>query len=64
MTARPAFVLLEDGAWFAGTTARPLDPAFGEVVFTTNITGYQETFTDPSLKNEGDCVSFVATGGQ
>ena len=48
MTERPAFVLLEDGAWFAGTTARPLDPAFGEVVFTTNITGYQETFTDPS----------------
>jgi carbamoyl-phosphate synthase small subunit len=48
VTGRPAFVLLEDGAWFAGTTARPLDPAFGEVVFTTNITGYQETFTDPS----------------
>ena len=23
-------------------------PAFGEVVFTTNLTGYQETFTDPS----------------
>ena len=48
MTDRPAFVLLEDGAWFAGTTRRPLDPAFGEVVFTTNLTGYQETFTDPS----------------
>ena len=48
MTDRPAFVLLEDGAWFPGTTARPLDPAFGEVVFTTNLTGYQETFTDPS----------------
>jgi carbamoyl-phosphate synthase small subunit len=47
-TDRPAFVLLEDGAWFAGTTARPTDPSFGEVVFTTNITGYQETFTDPS----------------
>jgi carbamoyl-phosphate synthase small subunit len=45
---RPAFVLLEDGAWFAGSTARPIDPAFGEVVFTTNHTGYQETFTDPS----------------
>jgi carbamoyl-phosphate synthase small subunit len=40
--------LLEDGSWFAGTTARPIDPAFGEVVFTTNLTGYQETFTDPS----------------
>jgi len=45
---RPAFVLLEDGAWFAGTTPRPIAPAFGEVVFTTNLTGYQETFTDPS----------------
>ncbi|HEY3013112.1 MAG TPA: glutamine-hydrolyzing carbamoyl-phosphate synthase small subunit [Gemmatimonadales bacterium] len=45
---RPAFVLLEDGAWFAGTSARGLEPAFGEVVFTTNLTGYQETFTDPS----------------
>ncbi|HEY8257393.1 MAG TPA: glutamine-hydrolyzing carbamoyl-phosphate synthase small subunit [Gemmatimonadales bacterium] len=48
MTDRPAFVLLEDGAWFAGTSCRSLDPAFGEVVFTTNLTGYQETFTDPS----------------
>ena len=44
----PAFVLLEDGNWFAGTTTRSIDPAFGEVVFTTNLTGYQETFTDPS----------------
>ncbi|MFZ5625663.1 MAG: glutamine-hydrolyzing carbamoyl-phosphate synthase small subunit [Gemmatimonadota bacterium] len=48
MTGRPAFVLLEDGAWFAGTTPRPFEPAFGEVVFTTNLSGYQETFTDPS----------------
>jgi carbamoyl-phosphate synthase small subunit len=48
LAIEPAFVLLEDGSWFAGTTARPIDPAFGEVVFTTNLTGYQETFTDPS----------------
>jgi carbamoyl-phosphate synthase small subunit len=48
MTDRPAFVLLEDGSWFPGTVRRPLDPSFGEVVFTTNLTGYQETFTDPS----------------
>ena len=45
---RPAFVLLEDGTWYAGSTGRPIGPAFGEVVFTTNLTGYQETFTDPS----------------
>ncbi|HET6778627.1 MAG TPA: glutamine-hydrolyzing carbamoyl-phosphate synthase small subunit [Gemmatimonadales bacterium] len=48
MTDRPAFVLLEDGTWFSGTSSRAVDPSFGEVVFTTNLTGYQETFTDPS----------------
>jgi carbamoyl-phosphate synthase small subunit len=48
VTGRPAFVLLEDGAWFAGSTVRDVEPTFGEVVFTTNLTGYQETFTDPS----------------
>jgi carbamoyl-phosphate synthase small subunit len=48
VTDRPAFVLLEDGAWFAGSSERSVGSAFGEVVFTTNLTGYQETFTDPS----------------
>jgi carbamoyl-phosphate synthase small subunit len=48
MTDHPAFVLLEDGSWYAGTSPRALNAAFGEVVFTTNLTGYQETFTDPS----------------
>ena len=48
MTERPAFVLLEDGTWYRGTTRHTGDPAFGEVVFTTSLTGYQETFTDPS----------------
>ena len=47
-SGRPAFVLLEDGTVFPGTLQRPSDPAIGEVVFTTNLTGYQETFTDPS----------------
>jgi carbamoyl-phosphate synthase small subunit len=41
-------VLLEDGAWFSGTTRRSFSPTTGEVVFTTNMTGYQEVFTDPS----------------
>ncbi len=48
MTGRPAFVLLEDGTWYPGTTDRPLEAAYGEVVFTTNLSGYQEVFTDPS----------------
>lgn len=48
MTDRPAFVLLEDGTWYGGSSLRPLEAAFGEVVFTTNLSGYQEVFTDPS----------------
>ena len=44
----PAFILLEDGASFSGTTRRFFSPLPGEVVFTTNLTGYQEVFTDPS----------------
>ena len=47
-TGRPAFVLLEDGEWFAGRLVCGSERSFGEVVFTTNLTGYQETFTDPS----------------
>jgi len=47
-TGRPAFVLLEDGSWFAGSIAGSARHGVGEVVFTTNMTGYQETFTDPS----------------
>ncbi|UCF40596.1 MAG: glutamine-hydrolyzing carbamoyl-phosphate synthase small subunit [Gemmatimonadota bacterium] len=47
-TAQPAYVLLEDGAWFPGTARRSFDQSAGEVVFTTNLTGYQEVFTDPS----------------
>jgi carbamoyl-phosphate synthase small subunit len=41
-------VLLEDGAWFAGTAPVPFESTYAEVVFTTNLSGYQEVFTDPS----------------
>ncbi|HET7039751.1 MAG TPA: glutamine-hydrolyzing carbamoyl-phosphate synthase small subunit [Gemmatimonadales bacterium] len=43
-----SYLLLEDGAWFPGTTRRSFTPVPGEAVFTTNLTGYQEVFTDPS----------------
>jgi carbamoyl-phosphate synthase small subunit len=58
VTDRPAFVLLEDGTWFPGTAPRPIEPSFGEVVFTTNLSGYQETFTDPSYL--GQIVTMTA----
>jgi carbamoyl-phosphate synthase small subunit len=51
-------VLLEDGAWFPGTTRRSFSDTTGEVVFTTNLTGYQEVFTDPSYL--GQIVTMTA----
>ncbi|MBI4499701.1 MAG: glutamine-hydrolyzing carbamoyl-phosphate synthase small subunit [Gemmatimonadetes bacterium] len=55
---KPAYVLLEDGAWFPGTARRSFSATAGEVVFTTNLTGYQEVFTDPSYT--GQIVTMTA----
>ncbi|MGE0441477.1 MAG: glutamine-hydrolyzing carbamoyl-phosphate synthase small subunit [Gemmatimonadales bacterium] len=52
MTERPAFVMLEDGTWYPGVTRHEIEASFGEVVFTTNLSGYQETFTDPSYMGQ------------
>ncbi|HEX5831873.1 MAG TPA: carbamoyl-phosphate synthase domain-containing protein, partial [Gemmatimonadaceae bacterium] len=41
------FLLLEDGTLFRGELLGE-GPCVAEVVFTTNMTGYQEVFTDPS----------------
>lgn len=42
-------LLLEDGTEFYGKAFGNLDDAYGEVVFTTAMSGYQELLTDPSL---------------
>ncbi len=54
MTERlaPAYVLLEDDTWYRGATSAPFDVAAAEVVFTTNLSGYQEVFTDPSYAGQ------------
>jgi len=50
---RPGFLLLEDGTLFRGRLASSLKvPAVAEVVFTTNMSGYQEVFTDPSFRGQ------------
>ncbi len=48
----PGFLLLEDGTLFRGTFASDAPLAVAEVVFTTNMTGYQEVFTDPSYRGQ------------
>ena len=48
----PGFLLLEDGTLFRGRLTRATAPTVAEVVFTTNMTGYQEVFTDPSYRGQ------------
>jgi carbamoyl-phosphate synthase small subunit len=58
MTAgRNAFVLLEDGTRFEGVSVGAGVDATGEVVFTTGMSGYQESVTDPSFA--GQIVTFT-----
>ncbi len=52
VTGDPGFLLLEDGTLFRGRLLGPATPTVAEVVFTTNMTGYQEVFTDPSYRGQ------------
>jgi carbamoyl-phosphate synthase small subunit len=52
MGPQSAYVLLEDDTWFRGATSAPFDVTPAEVVFTTNLSGYQEVFTDPSYAGQ------------
>ena len=44
----PAILVLEDGFTLAGKSFGATGTAYGEAVFSTGMTGYQETLTDPS----------------
>ncbi len=52
MIGDAGFVLLEDGARFAGRLCGASSDAVGEVVFTTAMGGYQESVTDPSFAGQ------------
>jgi carbamoyl-phosphate synthase, small subunit len=45
---KKAWLILEDGTVFNGFSLGAMGTTIGEVVFTTGMTGYQETLTDPS----------------
>ncbi|HEV2777260.1 MAG TPA: glutamine-hydrolyzing carbamoyl-phosphate synthase small subunit [Solirubrobacteraceae bacterium] len=47
-----AYVLLEDGTRFDGIAVGAVGAATGEVVFTTGMSGYQESVTDPSFAGQ------------
>jgi carbamoyl-phosphate synthase small subunit len=52
VSSNPGFLLLEDGTLFHGRVHGHPSSAAAEVVFTTNMTGYQEVFTDPSYNGQ------------
>lgn len=48
----PAILVLEDGRTFRGEAFGSVGSTVGEAVFTTGMTGYQETLTDPSYHRQ------------
>ncbi len=48
----PALLVLEDGRTFHGEAYGAEGETFGEAVFNTGMTGYQETLTDPSYHRQ------------
>ena len=48
----PAMLVLEDGRTFHGDSYGATGETFGEAVFSTGMTGYQETLTDPSYHRQ------------
>ncbi len=48
----PALLVLEDGRTFEGQAFGATGETFGEAVFCTAMTGYQETLTDPSYHRQ------------
>jgi carbamoyl-phosphate synthase small subunit len=52
LDATPAVLVLEDGRVFRGQAYGALGETFGEAVFATGMSGYQETLTDPSYHGQ------------
>ncbi|MBP0458531.1 glutamine-hydrolyzing carbamoyl-phosphate synthase small subunit [Streptomyces montanisoli] len=50
--APPAVLVLEDGRSFRGRAYGAVGETFGEAVFSTGMSGYQETLTDPSYHRQ------------
>jgi carbamoyl-phosphate synthase small subunit len=57
-----SFVALEDGTVFHGRSVGARADAFGEAVFTTAMTGYQEIVTDPSYAEQLVCFTAPMVG--
>jgi carbamoyl-phosphate synthase small subunit len=60
--AKKAILVLEDGSVYEGFTFGAEVEAYGEVVFNTSMTGYQEMLTDPSYAGQIIVPSYPLIG--
>ena len=58
----PAWLVLEDGSSFQGTSFGANGEGYGEVVFNTSMTGYQEILTDPSYAGQIVMLTYPLIG--
>jgi carbamoyl-phosphate synthase small subunit len=57
-----AILVLEDGRTFHGASFGAVGETFGEMVFNTSMTGYQEILTDPSYAGQIVCMTYPLIG--
>ena len=59
---KKAILVLEDGRTFTGASFGADGETFGEMVFNTSMTGYQEILTDPSYAGQIVCMTYPMIG--
>ena len=57
-----AFLILEDGTVFTGTSIGSKREVISEIVFNTSMTGYLEVLTDPSYAGQAVCMTYPLIG--
>ena len=57
-----AFLILEDGTVFTGTSIGSRKEIISEIVFNTSMTGYLEVLTDPSYAGQAVCMTYPLIG--
>ena len=57
-----AFLILEDGHVFKGTSIGATRAVISEIVFNTSMTGYLEVLTDPSYAGQAVCMTYPLIG--
>lgn len=60
--SKKAILVLEDGRTFHGASFGADGETFGEMVFNTSMTGYQEILTDPSYAGQLVCMTYPLIG--